>query len=75
MLYSFQDSNNLYLVMELYLGGDLRYHLAKSAHFNETQSSTNTLLYINTYIEFFIGCILIALEYIHSNNVISNLKI
>ena len=46
MLYSFQDSNNLYLVMELYLGGDLRYHLSKSTHFNESQSSNNTLLHI-----------------------------
>ena len=43
MLYSFQDSNNLYLVMELYCGGDLRYHLTKATHFNETQSSNNAL--------------------------------
>ena len=71
MLYSFQDSNNLYLVMELYLGGDLRYHLSKSTHFNEAQSSNNTLHhYIYKHLEFFIGCVLIALEYIHNNNVI-----
>lgn len=27
--YAFQDSENLYLVMDLLLGGDLRYHLAR----------------------------------------------
>jgi len=32
--YAFQDSENLYLVMDLLLGGDLRYHLAKRRRFN-----------------------------------------
>jgi serine/threonine protein kinase len=32
--YAFQDSENLYLVMDLLLGGDLRYHLAKKRRFS-----------------------------------------
>ena len=31
--YAFQDSENLYLVMDLLLGGDLRYHLARQRRF------------------------------------------
>ena len=27
--YAFQDSENLYLVMDLLMGGDLRFHLAR----------------------------------------------
>ena len=27
--YSFQDNNKVYLVMDLFTGGDLRYHLGK----------------------------------------------
>jgi serum/glucocorticoid-regulated kinase 2 len=32
--YAFQDSDNLYLVLDLLLGGDLRYHLNKQKKFN-----------------------------------------
>ena len=28
MIYSFQDSDNLYLIMDLFLGGDLRYKIS-----------------------------------------------
>eukprot|EP00356_Strombidium_inclinatum_P002838 CAMPEP_0170481284 /NCGR_PEP_ID=MMETSP0208-20121228/1786_1 /TAXON_ID=197538 /ORGANISM="Strombidium inclinatum, Strain S3" /LENGTH=69 /DNA_ID=CAMNT_0010753957 /DNA_START=159 /DNA_END=368 /DNA_ORIENTATION=- len=31
--YAFQDSENLYLVMDLLLGGDLRFHLARQRKF------------------------------------------
>ncbi len=37
--YAFQDSDNLYLVLELSGGGDLRYHLYKNKKFNEAESS------------------------------------
>jgi serine/threonine protein kinase len=37
--YAFQDKSNLYLVMDLLTGGDLRYHLGKVRHFTESQTS------------------------------------
>ena len=30
--YAFQDDAHLYLVLDLYLGGDLRFHLTKAPH-------------------------------------------
>ena len=35
MNYAFQDSENLYLVMDLLSGGDLRYHIGKMRRFKE----------------------------------------
>ena len=58
MLYSFQDKDCLYLLMDLLTGGDLRYHLCKYKKFTEDQS------------KFFISNLLLALEYIHSNKII-----
>ena len=55
MHYSFQDKDNLYLVMDLLTGGDLRYHICKNRKFTENQS------------KFFIACIILSLEFIHSN--------
>ena len=55
---AFQDFENLYLVMDLLTGGDLRYHLCKQRHFSEVET------------KFFIACLLLGLEYIHSNNII-----
>ena len=40
MIFAFQDYDNLYLVMDLLNGGDLRFHLCKLDVFNEKQSST-----------------------------------
>ena len=39
MSYAFQDQKNLYLIMDLLSGGDLRYHLAKRKRFTEEQTS------------------------------------
>ena len=58
MICSFQDYDNLYLVMDLFTGGDLRYHICKKKKFTENQS------------KFIIGCVLTGLEYIHNNNII-----
>ena len=58
MICSFQDYENLYLVMDLLTGGDLRYHICHKKQFNEDQS------------RFFSSCILLGLEYIHNNNII-----
>jgi protein kinase A len=58
MQYAFQDHENLYLVMDLLTGGDLRYHVSRHRKFSEEQT------------RFFIACILLGLEYIHNNNII-----
>jgi serine/threonine protein kinase len=39
MYYAFQDRENLYLVMDLLSGGDLRYHICKNRRFSEEQTS------------------------------------
>lgn len=58
MQYAFQDQSNLYLVMDLMPGGDLRYHLSRAKTFTEVQT------------KFIISCILMGLEYLHINGVI-----
>ncbi|EGR27165.1 protein kinase domain protein [Ichthyophthirius multifiliis] len=55
MMFAFQDKSNLYLVMDLLEGGDLRYHLCRYRQFNEQQT------------KFIAACIIIGLEYLHSN--------
>ena len=55
---AFQDFENLYLVMDLLTGGDSRYHICKLRRFSENKT------------KFFIACLLLGLEYIHSNNII-----
>jgi serine/threonine protein kinase len=46
MHYAFQDSSNLYLVMDLLNGGDLRYHISRCKKFNEEQTSKTLLILI-----------------------------
>ena len=60
MHFSFQDNDNLYIAMDLLTGGDLRYHICsmKNKKFNEVQT------------KFFIACIILSLEYIHTNNIL-----
>jgi serine/threonine protein kinase len=58
MNYAFQDTNNLYLVMDFLSGGDLRYHVFKHKRFTEEQT------------KFFVACVLLGLDYLHSNNII-----
>ena len=58
MHYAFQDKQNLYLVMDILNGGDLRYHISRYRKFSEEQT------------RFFIANIIYSLQYIHSNNVI-----
>ena len=55
MHYAFQDADNLYLVMDLLSGGDLRFHISRHKKFTEEQT------------RFFICGIIISLEYIHGN--------
>jgi len=58
MHYAFQDKDNLYLVMDMLSGGDLRYHISRYRKFSEEQT------------RFFISNMIYALKYIHENNVI-----
>ncbi|CAD8075325.1 unnamed protein product [Paramecium primaurelia] len=54
--YAFQDRENLFLVLDYMQGGDLRYHIGKMRRFSEDQT------------RFFMACIFLGLEYIHSKN-------
>ena len=58
MHFAFQDYENLFLVLDLLSGGDLRYHIARYKTFTEQQT------------KFFIACIILGLEYIHSQSII-----
>ena len=58
MQYAFQDKDNLYLVMDLLTGGDLRYHLGKLRRFSEEQT------------RFFVACVVLGLEFLHKNGII-----
>lgn len=39
MHFSFQDYDNLYLVLDFLQGGDLRYHVSRHRRFSEEQTS------------------------------------
>lgn len=59
MHYAFQDYDNVYIVLEYVLGGDLRYHLGTNHKgFNQEQT------------KFFVACVILALEYIHGKKII-----
>lgn len=45
MHYAFEDRENLYLVIDLMSGGDLRYHIGRNRRFNEEQTSKCHLLF------------------------------
>lgn len=56
--YAFQDKSTLFLVMDLLLGGDLRYHIARKKKFSEEQT------------RFFIACLIQALDQVHGESII-----
>ena len=58
LIYSFQDYENLYLVIDYLDGGDLRFHICQQRLFSEEQT------------KFFLACLILGLEYIHKCNVI-----
>ena len=58
MHYAFQNKMNLYLVLDLFTGGDLRYQICHFRKFTEEQT------------RYFMACILLSLEYCHSNRII-----
>ena len=53
MQYAFQDQDNLYLVLDMHSGGDLRYHISRLKVFTEEQT------------KFFVACIVHSLCFIH----------
>ena len=55
---AFQDRENLYLVLDLLTGGDLRLHLCYHRKFGEEQT------------RFFAACLVLALKHVHANNYI-----
>jgi serine/threonine protein kinase len=55
---AFQDGENLYLLMDLLTGGDLRYHFNRVRKLPEAG------------VKFLICCVLTGLEYVHSQNVL-----
>ena len=61
MYFAFQDYSNLYLVMDLLLGGDMRFHINKRAVYNRKKDENQ--------LKFVAGCVLLGLNYIHENNV------
>lgn len=56
--YSFEGNISLYLVIDLMIGGDLKYHLNKEIRFNQIKS------------KFYASEILLGLQYLHSKNII-----
>ena len=55
---SFQDRENLYLVMDYLNGGDLRYHIGCKGRFSQAET------------KFFIANIIVGLEYLHEKRII-----
>ena len=56
--FSFQNTHYLYLILDLYTGGDLRYHLFHKNYFEENQT------------KFIVSNIILGLEYCHTNLII-----
>lgn len=57
MVCAFNDRDNLYLVMDLLPGADLRYRLAYKNKFTEEEA------------KFLIACIVTSVEYIHKKKI------
>jgi serine/threonine protein kinase len=52
--------------MDLLTGGDLRYHICKHRKFSEEQTSISIL----ESPEYFVACMVVALEYLHQNGIL-----
>jgi serine/threonine protein kinase len=49
MHFAFQNKDNLYIVLDLMRGGDLRYQLIQNGSFTEEQTSKNVYVIIYYY--------------------------
>ncbi|XP_067881488.1 serine/threonine-protein kinase 32B-like [Heterodontus francisci] len=56
--YSFQDEEDMFMVVDLLLGGDLRYHLQQNVHFNEEA------------VKLYVCELALALDYLQSYHII-----
>lgn len=56
--YSFQDDEDMFMVVDLLLGGDLRYHLQQNVRFHEGT------------VKLFICELVLALDYLQSRHII-----
>ncbi|XP_026226137.1 serine/threonine-protein kinase 32A isoform X1 [Anabas testudineus] len=56
--YSFQDEEDMFMVVDLLLGGDLRYHLQQNVHFSEST------------VKFYICELALALGYLRTKHII-----
>jgi serine/threonine kinase 32 len=56
--YAFQDDENLFMILDLMLGGDLRFHLERLSTLPED------------YVRFYAAEMAIALNYLHTRNII-----
>ena len=53
MYYAFQDRENLYLLMDLVNGGDLRFHIGRQKKFKENQTcskKTQKIFFFNFFV-------------------------
>ncbi len=58
LIFSFQDKDYVYMIHDLMSGGDLRYWYTQKKIFNEKEC------------KFLVVCIILALEYLHTNKII-----
>ncbi|KAJ3125138.1 hypothetical protein HK098_000569 [Nowakowskiella sp. JEL0407] len=56
--YAFQDDENMFMVLDLMIGGDIRYHLEKMHGFQENA------------VKFFAAELALALDYLHSKGIV-----
>lgn len=56
--YAFQDDENLFMVLDLMLGGDLRFHLDRVGHLKED------------VVRFYVCEMALALDYLHSKGIV-----
>ncbi|NXA32090.1 ST32A kinase, partial [Eudromia elegans] len=61
--YSFQDEEDMFMVVDLLLGGDLRYHLQQNVRFQEGT------------VKLFICELVLALDYLQSRHIIHSMKL
>ncbi|KAJ3589401.1 hypothetical protein NHX12_010246 [Muraenolepis orangiensis] len=59
--YSFQDEEDMFMVVDLLLGGDLRYHLQQNVHFTEST------------VKFYVCELALALGYLRTKRIIHSL--
>ncbi|GMH72598.1 hypothetical protein TrVE_jg12589 [Triparma verrucosa] len=60
--FAFHDKRYLYIIMDVALGGDLRFHIGK--HLKSKKA------FKKEEVKFFLGCIILGLEYIHECGVL-----